>query len=633
MMLTALLHAMLYARLAASGWLPMGPFGGAASFVVADPHAPGTFLAAANNGLLFRSENRGDSWQPIRFPPQLRGILHVLAIDPSKPDTYYAGMAGEGVSGLWRSADAGRSWESLTPLEGNEVWALAFYPGPGRAIAAGTKTGVFLSSDDGANWRRISPAQNRELQPVVSLAFDPRNRKVIYAGTPHLPWATRDGGASWQSIHAGMLDDSDVFSIQVDHHNSRRVLATACSGIYSSANAGALWRKLRGAQGASYRTYFIVQHPQKSGVLFAGTTRGLVKSEDAGLTWKQLSSHTTRALAFDPSEPERVLVATDDAGLLRSDKGGAALRHANQGYCNRHLTVLASGGGGLYTSTMYDASGGLFRLDNPGNSTSGKWTRLASPAGLPGQQFLALTQAAGAQGRLYAAGFHTLALSSDSGRRWTPIEDTPVRSLITSLLSVPTPSPQLLVGTENGLFRRDAAGAWRKIDLTGAARIRGLFDLAAQGIAALTAPQAFLSKDGSSFSALAKAPPGVEIHGLADVQGILLAATSHGVLRSADKGRSWTLDTGGVQGTVNAICADPNRPGVAYAAHYGEVYVIHTTTRLWRRVSPEHSAIHSIKNLTMLPGVGGHVLALTNRQGVFALDVENSGRELGINKY
>jgi hypothetical protein len=77
-----------------------------------------------------------------------------------------------------------------------------------------------------------------EVRPVVSLAFHPRDPNVIYAGTTHVPRRTTGGGPHWQSIHSGMLDDSDVFSIVVDPKNPEIVLASACGGAYRSANAG-----------------------------------------------------------------------------------------------------------------------------------------------------------------------------------------------------------------------------------------------------------------------------------------------------------------------------------------------------------------------------------------------------------
>jgi len=40
----------------------------------------------------------------------------------------------------------------------------------------------------------------------------------------HLAWKTSDAGANWQHINKGMIDDSDVFSVIVDHDNPQVVL-------------------------------------------------------------------------------------------------------------------------------------------------------------------------------------------------------------------------------------------------------------------------------------------------------------------------------------------------------------------------------------------------------------------------
>ena len=69
---------------------------------------------------------------------------------------------------------------------------------------------------------------------------------MIYAGTSHLPWKTSDNGKTWESIHSGMIDDSDVFSIYIDPRSPKQVFASACSGIYQSPNGGEMWRKMMG---------------------------------------------------------------------------------------------------------------------------------------------------------------------------------------------------------------------------------------------------------------------------------------------------------------------------------------------------------------------------------------------------
>ncbi len=44
-------------------------------------------------------------------------------------------------------------------------------------MAAGLRDGVHLSRDGGATWKLVSPADNIELQPVVSVAFRSEARR------------------------------------------------------------------------------------------------------------------------------------------------------------------------------------------------------------------------------------------------------------------------------------------------------------------------------------------------------------------------------------------------------------------------------------------------------------------------
>ena len=140
----------------------------------------------------------------------------------------------------------------------------------------------------GATWKHISPPDDPEIRPVVSLAFHPMQADIIYAGTTHLPWRTADGGNTWHSIHEGMMDDSDVFSIQVDPRNPDHVFASACSGVYSSANNAEKWTPMDTPKGA-FRTHFVALDPHHEGVVFAGTTGGLLRSPDGGHSWRNVS--------------------------------------------------------------------------------------------------------------------------------------------------------------------------------------------------------------------------------------------------------------------------------------------------------------------------------------------------------
>jgi hypothetical protein len=166
----------------------------------------------------------------------------------------------------------------------------------------------------------------------------------MYAGTTHLPWKTTDGGATWKSIHQGMIDDSDVFSIHVDSKSPERVYASACSGIYASTSRGEQWRKAQGIPGTDRRTHIVTEDPAYSHLIYAGTTAGLWKSADAGGTWRKLNSHLIRSVEFHPSDGRLMYLATQDRGLLKSMTAGLSTMEINQGFVGRPVQRVAFAG-------------------------------------------------------------------------------------------------------------------------------------------------------------------------------------------------------------------------------------------------------------------------------------------------
>lgn len=586
---------------------------------------PGVVLAGTSNALLFRSTDNGDHWEPLAFAPSLRSVLHALLIDSK--GIYLAGIASDApeLSGLYRSTDEGKTWVQVAGLREQEIWSLAVWQSDSNTIAAGARDGVHLTRDGGATWKRISPLDNHELQPVVSLAFHPRDSKILYAGTPHLPWKTTDGGITWHSAHSGMLDDSDVFSIQVDWNRPEHVFATACSGIYSSANSAGLWAKMAGAKGASYRTYVVAQDLKDPSIVFAGTTGGLVRSNDSGLTWRKLSDDASRAVAFDPTTPSRIFVATDQHGILRSENHGDTLAEVNQGFCNRHFSALGSDGRSLFTTSIYESqAGGVFRLDPP--VVSG-WTRVGTSAAMQGEQILKIAAVPEAPGHFFAAGYNAFLRSTDTGKTWIRFAAPAGSRRLTSILPLPKMPDGILLGSEAGLFRSlDQGRTWKPIQFfSSATAIRSLISLSDNRIAAVTPNGIFISKDGSnSWESITPLPGKPQVYSLVQFEnGRILAATATGLKESEDMGQSWEPAYGGLEKiTVSAMTLVPGQPGRVLAAYFGSIFESQDQGRSWKRISGSQSAIHSIVELNVLPDEPSRVYALTKHQGIFTLPLD-----------
>jgi len=609
-----------------AGWQPVGPWGGAVEVVRAVPDVRDAVVAATRTGVLFTSADGGGTWSEQPFPARSTGVLHALEIDPRRGSVWYVGMEGSTsrTSGVYRTTDAGRTWTQLPGMTGIAVWSLAFAPSNPDIIAAGTDAGVYLSRNSGTSWALVSPPGDPELRPVVSLAFDPRDSQAIYAGTTHLPWRTGDGGATWQPIHAGMLDDSDVFSIAVDPQRPARVLASACSGAYGSLNGGQRWTRFATPRGA-FRIYFIALDPRHPAVVFAGTAAGLLRSTDEGATWRRVSPHLVKSLAFDPAVPGRIFFASTDGGLLISTDDGNTVRDASVGVSSRTFTGLVGVGRSLYLS----GTDGLYRSDD----VAQRWVRVGGQVGgsVGGRTGSAsrvavgaitlLAPVPGAPRSLVGAGPGGVATSADGGRVWLPRPGLPAGVRVKALLA--RAGGVMLSGTAQGLYRGDAAGRWLRVSAT---PVDWLQATGPRALAAVSATAAQVSDDdGSTWVTCGAAAPGAVWYGLSrhpENPALVLAATSRGVFRSIDGCRTWLAVAGGLeQATAAAVLFHPTRAGHAFTVQGGRGFRSTDGGLTWLVLEDGGRRDFWPSSLAVLEDAPERLFALVPGRGVFSMTV------------
>jgi len=607
-----LVLATLPPRLCAQAWAPVGPPGGDVRSLAADPRNGRTVYLGTESGGLYRSDDAGLHWRRLLPGFPLPGMsLDDVVVDPG--GIVYVGyweVRGSG-GGVARSDDGGRTFTVLPDMSGQPVRALAVAPSNPQVLVAGAPTGLFRSRDGGHTWARISPEGDPELRNVSSVAIDHNDSETIYAGTWHLPWKTRDGGRSWRSIHAGIIDDSDIMTLTIDRRLPSLVYATACSGIYRTRDAAERWSKIRGIPSSSRRTRAFALHPDRPDVLYAGTTQGFWVSEDAGNSWKLRSEPGLVVNATLVLPDGTLLLGCDGAGVRRSRNGGLLWTDSNLGFSERFVSrvLFDLAGDRVLAGVLGDRRyGGVFTAPRP----DGPWTRLAP--GLDGREVLSLAVG----GTSVFAGTDAGAFVAAGGAPWrklpTVVEGTAASPRAQDVAVVS--DRVILLATPAGLLRTtDGGERWEKRAVgMGGVNALALSSLDPTRVLAATSIGFYLSGDaGASWQAVAEAPQDGRVYSLAFLPGsdrVVFAATSRGLFKSDDEGRTWRVRGGGlpqldITGLAlhtdgrTAVASDFGSGGLWRSSDSGETWTAFPTEglvsrRVWAVALDPKAAMHLV---------------------------------------
>jgi photosystem II stability/assembly factor-like uncharacterized protein len=593
----------------AGEWAVLGPEGGDVRSLSSDPRNPDHIYLGTSTGTIFLSEDGGHNWS--RFAHLGDGddfVLDHIAMDPQNPKHIYVAawsVVNQQAGDIFHSRDGGKNWEAFSGMRGKSVRAMAISPSNSKVLVAGALDGVFRSKDGGSSWERISPPNHADIKNIESVAIDPKNPDVVYAGTWHLAWKTDDGGANWHRINKGMIDDSDVFSIIVDSTNPSVVFASACSGIYKSENAGDLFRKLQGIPFSARRTRVLKQDPVNAAVVYAGTTEGLWKTPDGGKTWKRVTNAETvvNDVLVDPRNSNRVLLATDRAGVMASDDGAQTFAASNHGYTHRYVSSILTDKNdpsAIIVGVVNDReAGGVFVTRDAGRH----WLQKSS--GLGGRDVFALKQTA--SGSLVAGTNRGIFMLDRNASQWRAInaivtEKAAARtgkkgakkSVVASRSNLDarvndieiTPK-RWIIATSSGLFTSSDQGkSWSGGPVMGKNDFVAV-ELKGERIVAATRNTLLYSANGGTTWQQAVLSSYVtSIHGVTIApDGEILVASREGAFRSPDSGASWEHVTRGLpEKNVSSISYDESTQRLlATSMATGVVFESQDGGHSWRR--------------------------------------------------
>jgi photosystem II stability/assembly factor-like uncharacterized protein len=277
----------------------------------------------------------------------ISGRVTTAQYHPTNPNIIYIGAA---FGGVWKSTNAGVTWESKTDNE------------------------VSLSSG--------------------SIAIDPVNPNIVYYGTGEATYSaasyygrgilkSTDGGETWTGISTGLPNSTYTSRLVIRPNFPDQLFAAmGTAGFYKSTNAGASWTQVIGGRcddvvfsptgdtcyivgsGVSYRisidggstftTNSTVSMQTRNHIAickafpnimyiarYSGSTITVFKSTDAGFNFSQVATGTNFSgsqawydfyMHVNPFDPDYAYVGSID--IWRTTNGGTSFQNITNGYSN-----------------------------------------------------------------------------------------------------------------------------------------------------------------------------------------------------------------------------------------------------------------------------------------------------------
>ncbi len=249
------------------------------SRILVDPRAADTVYACVPGKLwsdsaergLYKTTDGGQSWQLVLKGANLSTGCGDVKMEPRNPDMLLATLwdfrrkgwtfrsGGDGPkapsgSGLFRSADGGKTWTEFTPQSNKGLpakpygrLAVAFAPSDARTIYVfieSTDSGLFISHDGGATWERGDKSQWMVWRPFyfANLIVDPKNAKRVFKTDGNLI-LSEDGGRSFTIVGGFQGAHGDLHDVFIDPANSQHVFAGDDGGLWISYDGGNKWWK------------------------------------------------------------------------------------------------------------------------------------------------------------------------------------------------------------------------------------------------------------------------------------------------------------------------------------------------------------------------------------------------------
>ena len=276
----------------------------------------------------------------------------VTSIDAviNNPDIIYLGTASGGV---WKTENSGNSWQPIFDEQPTlNIGAVAIQQSNPAVVWAGTGEGnprnslnigggMYKSIDAGKTWKMMGLENTKNIHRII---IDPTNPNIVYAaaiGNPYSVHAERgvyktiNGGETWDLIlHTN--DTSGCADLVMDPTNPNKLLANMWqhqrtpysfysggngSGFYITYDGGKNWKKLGKDEGLPEGDYGRIgiaiapSQPNRIYALLEAKKNGLYRTDDGGFNWELVNSNASdvnnrpfyfQDIRVDPKNENRV---------------------------------------------------------------------------------------------------------------------------------------------------------------------------------------------------------------------------------------------------------------------------------------------------------------------------------------
>lgn len=241
---------------------------------------PDTVFAGAEDAALFKSTDGGKSWQELaglrnhgsgpKWQPGAGGMcLHTILLDPTNPERMFIAISA---AGAFRTDDGGQTWQPInrglnslyipdpTAEVGHCVHRIAMHPSRPGTLFMQKHWDVMRSDNGGDQWHEVSGNLPTDFGfPIDVHAHEPETIYVvpITSDSHHFPpdgalrvYRSRSGGNEWEALTQGLPQSHCYVNVlrdamAVDGLDECGIYFGTTGGqVYCSPNGGDTWKPI-----------------------------------------------------------------------------------------------------------------------------------------------------------------------------------------------------------------------------------------------------------------------------------------------------------------------------------------------------------------------------------------------------